>query len=141
MGWQIARDFPARIKNLRLVLGGGVKPCSQRVLGEIFGVNGSQVSIWERGGQKPHQKTLTRIAGEQGWPVKIFAEGGPMPLDAVNLDANGTPEAGVARALRKISKASEGLSEASRLLADGETEDAEAVLRRVVRIEDYDEGV
>jgi len=135
MGWQIASDFAARIKNLREVLG-----LTQAALGMMLGVNGSQVSMWERGEQRPHKKSLNRWAEEQGWPVKIFAEGGPMPLDAVNLDANGTLGVEAAMVLRKIGKASEALSRASGLLADGATEEAKAVLRRTIRVEDYDEG-
>ncbi|KKL71346.1 hypothetical protein LCGC14_2095800, partial [marine sediment metagenome] len=61
-------------------------------------------------------------------------------LDAVNLDANGTLGAGAAVVLRQIGKASEALSRASGLLADGATEEAKAVLRRTIRVEDYDEG-
>ena len=137
MGWQIAGNFPVRIKNLRDALGG----VTQSELGDMLGVNGSQVSSWERGLQRPHKKSLRRWAEEHGWPVRIFMEGGPMPLDVVGLTANGTLEIEAAQVLRKISRATEGLSRASRLLADGETENASAVLRRVVRIEDYDEDV
>ena len=138
MGWKLAADFPDRIRSLRDVLG-----MTQAELANLFGVSSGQISSWERGLQKPHKKNLRRVAQEQGWPFEIFTEGGPMPPDAVSLAPNstsGAKQARVARILKKLSWASGGLSEASRLLAEGATQDAEAVLRRVVRVEDYDNG-
>ena len=136
MAWKLASDFPDRIRNLRDALG-----MTQAELANLFGVSSGQVSSWERGLQKPHKKNLRRWASEHGWPLNIFAEGGPMPLDVVSLTPSstlGAKEVRVARILKRLSWASGGLSEASRLLAEGATQDAEAVLRRVVRVEDYD---
>lgn len=135
MGWDLAEDFPDRIKSLRNALG-----MTQAELAVLFGVSAGQISSWERGMQRPHKKNVRRWADQHGWPLEIFLEDGPMPLDTVSMAPRATSEVRVAQALRKISKASEGLSQASRLLADGATEDAEAVLRRVLRVENYDSG-
>ncbi len=137
MVWDLASDIPERIKDLRGALG-----MTQAELAVLFGVSSGQVSSWERGRQKPYKKNLRRIALEHGWPLEIFREGGPMPVDTVSFTPSSPTDlkrAKVARILRVIARASEGLSEASRLLADGATSDAERVLQRVVRTEDYGE--
>ena len=138
MGWDLAVNFPERIRDLRDALG-----MTQAELANLFGVSSGQVSSWERGKQKPHMKNLRRIAAQHDWPLEIFMEDGPMPVSAVSLTPTSTLEAKqvkVARILRTISKASGALSDASRLLANGATEDAEGVLKRVVRVEDYENG-
>ena len=137
MGWNLAADFPDRIRDLRETLG-----MTQAEMANLFGVGPGQVSSWERGVQRPHKKNLRRWAHQYNWPLEIFAEGGPMPSSAVSLAPNSTLEAKqtrVTRILKRLSWASGGLSRASRLLAEGSTEEAEAVLRRVIRVEDYDE--
>ena len=135
MGWELAGDFPDRIRDLRDALG-----MTQAELATLFGVTSGQISSWERGLQRPHKKNLRRWANLHGWPLTRFAEGGPMPSTAVSLTPNSSLDAKgarVAKLLTKISRASQALSQASQLLADGATEDAEEILQRVVRIEDY----
>ena len=139
MAWTLAINISERIKDLREVLG-----MTQAELANLFGVSAGQVSSWERAKQKPYLKNLRRVAAQHDWPLEIFMEDGPMPMSAVSLTSTSTLEAKqvkVARILRTISKASRALSDASGLLANGATEDAEGVLRRVVRDHDYDEEV
>ena len=62
----------------------------------------------------------------------------PRPFLSTNLGA--VCFGGWSRALTTISEASEALLRASWLLAKDATEDAEAVLQRCVRVEDYEDG-
>jgi transcriptional regulator with XRE-family HTH domain len=76
--WVVASDIAARIADLRTVLG-----VSQTVLGKRFGKGWKQAGAWERGEQRPHKTTLQHAEDINGWPVAIFAEGGPMPSQVV----------------------------------------------------------
>ena len=80
MTWEIAEDFPNRIRQLRRVLGS----LTQDQFGLLVGVNGRQVLNWEKGNQRPYKKNLARWADEHGWPLEMFQEGGRMPLDVFN---------------------------------------------------------
>lgn len=92
MNWTIATDIAERIKDLRKVLQSKPdKKLPQEELGMRAGVRPSQVSQWERGVQQPSRSRLERWAEREGWPVDIFAEGGPKPSEVLSPTVNGTP--------------------------------------------------
>ena len=74
----VATDIAGRILELRAVTG-----LTQDGLGELAGVNGRQVYAWEKGHAIPPRTKLERLARHQGWPVDMFAEGGPRPRTCV----------------------------------------------------------
>jgi len=73
--WSVAKDIAGRIKELRRDILGLTQP----QFGDLVGVLGQQVSSWERGLATPPKSKLERLAEEQGWPLEVFAEGGPRP--------------------------------------------------------------
>ena len=90
MTWTIASDIADRIKNLRMLLGGGDgRPIFQEQLARRAGVRTSQVSQWERGSQRPSRNRLERWAEREGWPIEIFREGAPMPSEILSPPAPG----------------------------------------------------
>lgn len=81
---KLAADFGARIKQLREE----ILDESQEEFAVRWGRARKQVGTWEAGGQTPHLSTVIRVARAQGWPLAIFEEGGPMPIDAVKRPVN-----------------------------------------------------
>ena len=78
--WVLALDFAGRIADLIKALG-DIEPAA---LAERASVGAEQVRRWLRDEVKPRHKTLERWAKREGWTVRIFAEGGPMPSTVVN---------------------------------------------------------
>lgn len=138
MDWEIAANFGKRIKDLRDALGGPGKPLSQEALAGRAQVNPQQISNWEGGRQRPHQKSLTRWANREGWSVDIFAEGGPMPSASVSNSVNARSQDKATRLQKKLADATGAISRAQDLLAAGSTEDAEEMLRRHIRFDDWE---
>jgi transcriptional regulator with XRE-family HTH domain len=79
MAWKVARNIGKRIKDLREAMG-----WTQGELGDQAGVAWTQVSAWENGHARPPRGRLERLAERNGWPVEIFADGGPSPKTAVS---------------------------------------------------------
>lgn len=74
LAWEVASDVAQRIRDLREAVGWTQAQLAQRV-NRLVGA----VSKWERGVKRPPRTVLERLAKQQGWPVEIFGEGGPMP--------------------------------------------------------------
>jgi transcriptional regulator with XRE-family HTH domain len=112
MGWTVASDIAARIRNLREALGGGGEtPLLQEDLGRRAGVRASQVSQWERGAQRPSRSRLERWAEREGWPVTIFQDGAPLPSEllggplsppATKVTPEGVPTPGAGEILARF---------------------------------------
>jgi transcriptional regulator with XRE-family HTH domain len=80
MPWTVAADIGQRIRKIREVLRGpDGAPLSQGDLARRAGVRPSQVSLWERGVQRPSRSRLERWAEREGWPITVFQEGGAVP--------------------------------------------------------------
>ncbi len=86
--WVVASDFAGRIADLVEAL----KDIEPSALAERASVGTEQVRRWLRDEVKPRQKMLERWAKREGWPVNVFAEGGPMPSTVVNSLVNERPE-------------------------------------------------
>lgn len=82
-GWDVAADLPARLVELRDVLGDTVLEFAKR-----FGRGENQYYQWIKGAQFPPRRVLVQTAEAHGWPPRIFAEGGPRPRKAVNRPVN-----------------------------------------------------
>lgn len=98
----VAEDIAGRLKELRHHLGEAQRPFAAR-----FCRGWKQVSEWERGNQRPRPSVLRQAATQHGWPVEIFAAGGPRPRVAVNATAPVIPVAPptMAAAVRKEQQA------------------------------------
>ena len=131
--WVIASDFAGRIADLIEALD-DIEPVE---LAERASVGAEQIRRWLRDEVKPRQKTLERWAKREGWPVKIFAEGGMMPSAIVNRPVNKSTETKKDYLLRVISNSTEAISRASDLLASNSTEAAQDVLRRAIRFDEW----
>ncbi len=137
--WVLASDFKDRIADLIQALG-DIEPAK---LAERAGVGAEQVRRWLRGDEvKPRQKSLERWAKREGWPVGIFAEGGPMPSTVVNSAVNKPDEKGSGasetpagadsiretRATLAAGTLALGATAASKFLDGGALDDAERTL-------------
>lgn len=76
--WEVAKDLPKRLADLRRVLG-----LTHQQMGELFGRGRKQSMAWEQGRQLPAVATLERAARQHDWPVGMFAKGGPMPREVL----------------------------------------------------------
>lgn len=72
--WHMAGNIGARLALHRQILG-----LSQELYGRLFGRGWKQVSAWENGHSKPRPSVISRAASQNGWPLEMFEEGGPMP--------------------------------------------------------------
>lgn len=79
LAFRVARDIHARLAELRELLGE-----SQEVFALRFARGWKQVSAWENQRQAPPPSVLAWAASRNGWPVEIFAKGGPMPKAVIN---------------------------------------------------------
>jgi hypothetical protein len=77
--WQVAADLPARLVELREVLGDDASEFTAR-----FGRKRKQFYAWRKARQLPPKGVLEDAAARNGWPIAVFAEGGTMPRKAVN---------------------------------------------------------
>jgi transcriptional regulator with XRE-family HTH domain len=77
----IAHDIVARLADLMRVL--GLSKSKQTRLAKSAGVRPESVSGWMTGKHRPTWSRLKEWAEREGWPVAIFAEGGPMPSAVV----------------------------------------------------------
>jgi transcriptional regulator with XRE-family HTH domain len=73
---RVASDVGRRLAELRELLGE-----TQRDFAARFGRGWKQVSMWERGHQRPRPSVLVLAAQKNGWPLGIFEEGGPRPAE------------------------------------------------------------
>ena len=78
---EVAGNISFRIADLRRNALG----LTQAALAVRAGVGKQQVSNWETGFQRPARSRLTSWADREHWPFEIFAEGGPLPSETVNL--------------------------------------------------------
>lgn len=78
MAWKLAPDIAERIRELREAAG-----WSQTQFGAILSRHEDSISNWERGTTKPPIGVLERLCQRFGWPVAIFAKGGPRPGDVI----------------------------------------------------------
>lgn len=79
----VATDLAERLEDLWRALG---KPTWRRIA-KRAGVHPQQLKQWRLpDGQRPPLRRLETWAQREGWPVGIFAEGGPMPSDVVYPD-------------------------------------------------------
>lgn len=78
MPWEVANAIAARLGDLRDVL-----ETTQAALAIRAGVQSKQFSAWMTGRQRPPKTRLETWAKREGWPLEIFAEGGPMPSDVI----------------------------------------------------------
>ena len=86
VGWTLASDIGQRLHELCDGLEVNLTQFARRA-----GVRPAQVRNWLNGTQKPAKSRLEVWAQREGWPVEMFAEGGPRPAAIlVNLPANGT---------------------------------------------------
>lgn len=74
MPFQEATDLNVRVRELREALG-----MTQGQFGKLVGRGWRTISEWERGERPPTMRVLVDLAVARGWPVEIFAEGGPRP--------------------------------------------------------------
>ena len=86
MAWIRATNIAERMSDLRDAMG-----WDQADVAKLVDRTWQTVSDWERGLRPPPSKVLTRLAREQGWPITIFTEGGPMPASIVNSAVNNRP--------------------------------------------------
>ena len=70
----MAGDIAIRLADLRHHLG-----VRQPAFAKLFGRGRKQVSAWENQRQAPPPAVLEWAAEQNGWPLEMFAEGGPMP--------------------------------------------------------------
>ena len=75
---QLASDFGDRVREAREALGE-----TQPVFAARWERMAKQVSSWENGHQVPHHSVVRRVAEKNGWPLAMFEEGGPRPVDAL----------------------------------------------------------
>ena len=124
-----------RIKKFRKVLGWSQKEMAAEIRTLTRdGATGSRVSEWENGGWD--QGSLAKVALLHRDPVACLEwlwEGHDMPRIHVDLD-DSLPNG--ARTLYEIGSAAAAISEASRQLANGATQAASEVMRRVIRPRD-----
>lgn len=80
--WEMASDIGRRLKDLRTALG-----WTQSDLGREVGRKSYKtISEWEAGVRAPDPDLLETLARRHGWPLAIFAEGGPMPSEWVSAE-------------------------------------------------------
>ncbi len=79
--FHVADNISFRIADLRKKALG----LTQAALAVRAGVGKQQVSNWETGLQRPARSRLTSWADRERWPFEIFAEGGPLPSETVNM--------------------------------------------------------
>jgi transcriptional regulator with XRE-family HTH domain len=72
--FRVAHDIGRRLAELRELLEETQKDFAAR-----FGRGWKQVSMWERGHQRPRPSVLSQAADRNCWPLGIFEEGGPRP--------------------------------------------------------------
>jgi transcriptional regulator with XRE-family HTH domain len=72
--FRVASDIGRRLAELRVCLDETQKDFAAR-----FGRGWKQVSMWERGHQRPRPSVLSQAADRNCWPLGIFEEGGPRP--------------------------------------------------------------
>lgn len=82
----LARDFGARVLELREVLG-----YTQAQLASCFGRGWKQVSAWENGRATPPGSVVVAACVRCGWPPAMFTEGGERPAAALRKRATGPP--------------------------------------------------
>lgn len=83
----VAGNIAERLENLRKCLG-----LKQPGFAKLFGRGRKQASAWKHKRQTPPPAVLEWAAQQNGWPLAIFAEGGPMPSEIVNRPVNGSNE-------------------------------------------------
>lgn len=76
------KDMAERLADLRRLLDE-----DQPTFGKRFGRGRKQVSNWENVRQLPRPAVLEQAASQNGWPIEIFAKGGPMPSDVLGRKA------------------------------------------------------
>jgi transcriptional regulator with XRE-family HTH domain len=103
MTWKVAGNIAKRIRDLCEALG-----VDQKDLAPRAGVHPQQVSAWVTGKQRPTRTRLESWAIREGWPVAIFAEGGPMPLDVVKTPVNAISTANLGGGLAPATEPSRG---------------------------------
>lgn len=79
MAWIRAANIAERMSDLRDAMG-----WDQADVANLVDRTWQTVSDWERRVRPTPRKVLARLAREQGWPITIFTEGGPMPASVVN---------------------------------------------------------
>ena len=82
--WVLAKNIGERLHDLR-----GLLKLTQAAFGDLAGVTNQQVSEWERGNAKPSRSRVQRLTQVHGWPIDMFAEGGPMPSEVLKLSRDG----------------------------------------------------
>jgi transcriptional regulator with XRE-family HTH domain len=85
---KVASDIGKRLAELRECLGE-----NQRDFAARFGRGWKQVSMWERGHQKPRPSVLALALEKNRWPSGIFEEGGPRPAEIDVKALKSSPEA------------------------------------------------
>lgn len=88
----LATNISYRIADLRKNALG----LTQAALAVRAGVGKQQISNWETGTQRPARTRLVSWASRERWPVEIFAEGGPLPSDALQTPLSENVSTGVA---------------------------------------------
>ena len=112
MEWILAADVSGRLHELCDELGLNLTQFALRA-----GVRQQQVRNWLRGTQKPAKSRLEAWARREGWPVEMFAEGGPRPAAIlVNLPASSPKRSGQGR--RASDKDAEALASRLAFLRD-----------------------
>lgn len=76
--WTPASDLPERLRELREVM-----DWTQEDLAEAMGRAKQSANLWENGKAKPAPRRLAAMARARGWPLEIFAEGGPRPREVL----------------------------------------------------------
>lgn len=80
----LASDIGLRLIDLRKATG-----LTQQDLARRAGRSKADTwRAWEQGGHTPNARFFEDLAEREGWPVGIFAEGGPVPSEVVNRAVN-----------------------------------------------------
>lgn len=88
----MASDIAVRLRELLTICG-----WNQMQMAGRAGVRPAQVGMWLAETQRPAKSRLAAWARREGWPVEIFAEGGPMPSTLVNRRSEARPPGAPAR--------------------------------------------
>lgn len=72
--WRMAEDIGNRLRIHREAM-----RLTQKEYGRLFGRDWKQVSAWENGHSRPRPSTVERTVSGNGWDLRMFTEGGPMP--------------------------------------------------------------
>lgn len=129
--WEVAPDIGVRLAELRQHLG-----LTQEAFAVLFGRGWKQVSAWENGHAAPPRSVLARAAMQHGWPVRVFAVGGPRPSEAVNARLGPAAGTSAADVVTRVSDAVRGaLVEVMHYGAEGSAVPVAVVLRALRDIE------